>query len=440
MKKNYFALLVTVVYLLNMEVRAQNTFSKEYPFISRFPVPFEQFDGYLTVADKLMKINFTGDTLWTKNLEDLNLSAMVLRDADSDGNIFMITGLSGSDSSVLTKIDQNGNVIWRHTYLWASLNKAAYANGFVWTVYTDDSYDTYLSKTDATTGQESGVYFVCNVTENTEEWVTSLAVKDDGEISIATALQYYMYSPDVYGTKLHTKSADSDSFTSVSLNIADTAQINYITTILYVGDELWGVTNSIVSSNIHYFLRFGATGEVYSILPVILGQARSGIYNFVVNNDQDAVLLCEQIFTYPTKESLLLFISPDDSVTQQQLLPEPELKYIKYCSDEGYIIAGNTLEHFPYLHKTDSQGLLTAVPSLVAQQEAHVYPNPVKGVITIRIEKMENEIVTIYDSFGRMITRLSLQDGETRWDVSAMKSGIYYYSVGGVKGKVVVRK
>lgn len=450
MKPYYFYFLASVSCLLTVaQVKAQYTFSRQYPHITvGRPLSYEATGGYITMCNAeqgndykvfMMKTDLEGDTQWTEWIDYGDMTRFV-KERDEEGNIFMYR------SNSCMKIDSVGNVIWTQSY-GSDAYPVIYKNGYLWALYFGSDYEHfYLRQIDAVSGLEVNQYLVGQSNESSETWPCSIAMKDDGEISIIIVQQYFVSPSYVWGTTVYTKFAGSDTFISSEVELNDPEQIDFVTSIQYVDDELWGVTGSSLWTDVHHFVRFNTSGEIFSQVPVFLGEGGDlTINDFVIDNNQNAALLSEKYYNYSNRESFLVFISPDDSLTSVQSLPVPSLSTLTYCPDGGYLISGSytptgTYKSYLYLHKTDSLGLLTAVTSLRSQYNAHVYPNPVRDIVTICVDNIKDDKVGIYDIHGRLIIQLVLQNGEARWDTSDVRAGVYFYSVKGVKGKVVVRK
>ena len=66
-----------------------------------------------------------------------------------------------------------------------------------------------------------------------------------------------------------------------------------------------------------------------------------------------------------------------------------------------------------------------------------IYPNPSTGKFSI--ELLRSGVLQIYDMMGREVFSHILPSGFSAVDVE-LENGIYWVNVGGIKGKMIIRK
>ena len=80
---------------------------------------------------------------------------------------------------------------------------------------------------------------------------------------------------------------------------------------------------------------------------------------------------------------------------------------------------------------------LHSVPT--STKQVHVYPNPVMNNTTVRLEGFEDgeHVMTIHNSYGVELFRLTFNGIEKTLDMSNMPQGQYMISVDGVAAKAM---
>jgi hypothetical protein len=70
----------------------------------------------------------------------------------------------------------------------------------------------------------------------------------------------------------------------------------------------------------------------------------------------------------------------------------------------------------------------------------YVYPNPASEILHIQLHESE-QMITLYDQFGRLVIQKSIRDKTASLDVSNLSSGLYFLtsSPGNSVGKIMVK-
>lgn len=80
----------------------------------------------------------------------------------------------------------------------------------------------------------------------------------------------------------------------------------------------------------------------------------------------------------------------------------------------------------------------------IKNEELKIYPNPVRDILNIELMNANNQdyIFSIYDLKGVLIEEVRLNDANIQYDLSHLKSGMYFYKLnaasGPIRGKIVV--
>jgi Secretion system C-terminal sorting domain len=164
---------ISSFYLLKLNSSGDSIWSKNYSSIyqeysnavtqttdSGFVIVGNSYSQFTFGVSYIIKTNQTGDTLWTKYLTSLSDSKAFDVTTSSNGNI-VVTGVRGNGcvEPFLLELDLSGNVIWQKSY---SNGICSYANsickttdnGFAICGINKDNQQCYLIKTDSIGNQQ----------------------------------------------------------------------------------------------------------------------------------------------------------------------------------------------------------------------------------------------------------------------------------------------
>lgn len=440
MKKIIFTLII-LIHIFDCD--GQVTFLKSYPFYTtnaKASIVFSWEDGYTMVVpnknDKyylsLIRTDLNGDTLWTRN-HDMGISSYSLSiggTSDEDGNIYIRLYL---DQGTLIKINSTGQIVWSKNYPFASISThIQYSNDYLWAIMKRNNT------------QPNGYYLykICPVAGDTL-WrsnpfggngnPTSMAIKQNGEITITTS--HRSSSSGSRYVNLNTLVVDSVNFTTVLLPYS----YDYtITDSKYIGDELFSIGYIPSVGPIPYdytkYFRYLIDGTILSMGTKSFGCLASGSYKFTLNNENQFVVL-GSCFNYYSYETLLYCISTDWDILWIQRFNNLEYGYnIELCNDGGYIVCGSVWDTLasqeaPCLLKVSSEGILTNINNDQSQPEISVFPNPVSDRITISTTISGPKNMSIFNLKGQLNQSLKDTDNEISLDVSYLEPGVYFVRI-----------
>lgn len=97
--------------------------------------------------------------------------------------------------------------------------------------------------------------------------------------------------------------------------------------------------------------------------------------------------------------------------------------YMYSVGKDGYEVAGGSFELVDEDKTIEVSLLITAIES-ISNEEISIFPNPARGIISIKTPSaMEMEVI---DISGRILMKESLNSGLNRVDLSGRKPGLYY--------------
>lgn len=88
----------------------------------------------------------------------------------------------------------------------------------------------------------------------------------------------------------------------------------------------------------------------------------------------------------------------------------------------------------------DLNGTVTSVDQPTKTIAVQVQPNPTTGIIEVSLPNRQIELLSVYDPRGRQLQRLFVRNTQTRLDLSAMPSGVYYLQVQDATGSIHIQK
>ncbi len=119
---------------------------------------------------------------------------------------------------------------------------------------------------------------------------------------------------------------------------------------------------------------------------------------------------------------------------------------ISGATNQSYITSTNGCY---YAEETDSNGcksksdsicFTTGIYEIIAHNGIIIYPNPSTTTVTIHqaTTSLHPALLTITDVFGRELYKETLTSIDTKIDVSKWSGGVYFYEIGGKRGKIII--
>lgn len=443
MKKILFTILVCIGLTT---AKAQYAFEKTYNFYNNAygEVLFIQDDGYLLafagLKEKyyfsLLKTDFNGDTIWTKNY-DIGLVSDYFSYGDMDeyGNMYISCG-DGPNN--LVKINPQGEILWVKGYH-RFKRSIKYYNNALW-VATEGAY---LYKIDPNNGDSLWCSPRINENQNFQCIPIAMTVMNDGKVLFTVV--YSGAFGALSNSTIYSYDDGAESPVKVTL---DNNQSAFITDINAVENELWAVgrANYYSTTSGLFFMKFLADGTILSIADSMPSPIR---YNrFIINSEGNIVLLGESTLNGDNSIYLHCMTSDYDSIWTRNYNNGSYLSFqVRQTNDNGYIISGSNESISgsinPVLIKTNSEGLIISANSLLYSSNAKVYPNPVSNLLVVESTKSGPGIFSIYNMLGRLVMKTQITGDATTVNVSNLEKGIYLYEIKYndllYTGKVIVR-
>lgn len=464
--KKLFLAIVGSCFMISVFAQ-QITFKRTYFTTSNFfystTDAIETTDGYIAVNGhsnnssfiNLYKIDFYGDTVWTKNYftspYTLNFSS-VCRGADSN---YVAAGRLGNDLALM-KFDENGDSLWFHTY-------------------TIDPTATTLSTFTCIRSTFDSGYIACGLNP-----FFSL-----NELVIAKL--------NSNGDTIWTKKPDYIGTNSQATYIEQTADSGYILASTYQsesviiakldvnGDSLWthifykpagnfvktpsvvkglpdgGYIVGMTDKQRSTMIRLDATGD--SLWGKFIGTYVTSQTDITLLHDGGFAVAGDSVFHYQGNDWPLVKLTKTDSsgnvlwqryyyfANNNSNFNIDEAFSVLETSDLGLLVTGRSIYSAPvngqpaaFILKTDSFGNIPTTVGVYEFDKAkiNVYPNPASNICTVLFQA-DNATLSLYDATGRLISQQPF-DKIGVLELSRMNSGMYIVEIKEKDGEVIRRK
>ncbi len=143
-----------------------------------------------------------------------------------------------------------------------------------------------------------------------------------------------------------------------------------------------------------------------------------------------------------TIDQFALPLNPEDESNTESLIEMNNMVTLKHWYTEND--AGTLVYVCDYIYKYDIIDYTVVPNNGFNAATMHIYPNPASDFITVTSDNTMINSIDVVDNAGKLVLQKSnLNKGETKLDVSSLKSGVYYLraltSKGVVTEKLVVQ-
>jgi len=370
---------------------------------------------------KLLLFDANGDTVWTRTYGDTNWQAGIQCKQTTDGGFILIGRTTTSDVNGdfwLIKTDSMGNMQWEQTY-----GGTEYEYGVSVDVCSDGGY-ILTGATDSYgpgTPTYSNIYIIKTDSQGNEEWNR------------------------IFG----------GPFGDCVWNVEQTSDGGYVIGGCYTA-------NTIPDAQ-PYIVKLDSAGNtewdnVYG--PVVLGTGLKMVRELW---DGNFIATGQTLDSLGGFVGLVLKVAPDGTeiwYRKHELLTANIstnlLEDIKPTDDCGFICSGWASPAIPdtgtqdiWILKLDSMGLLDSAVGncpivgveeqlTISNEQITIYPNPTSSTFTIQGNYSLPEVLELYDITGRRVYQQHVTSSQQQVDVSFLSKGIYVWSIGEARGKVVI--
>lgn len=427
--KILFTLLIGFIALT---AYSQSAFMKTYPYWFRAngTAVFEEADGYVVAGNGykqygyenamlyLMKVNFDGDTLWTKNFPiDSDNADLLSSVKDASGNVYLTISQTGGND--VFRFDVNWNLTYNGDFglespYWISkfddnnlLVIAWHAGRYVPHKIDPVSFNVIWSGD--------------TISNNIDGRITSIAVNANGEIAIV--MNKYNNEFQTIGSTLF--------YLSATGSILHKTDFEYVLgTTEFEGNNLFSLVYYNHYANFNALVRIQPDGTIISTDSINVKDY--SFINFV--KDGDALVLAGNylgnvadyfdVAVGCVKGNQVIWTQHySDSLTDDYFNPFD----IKKTSDNGYIVFGNTSlpGYMPFLLKT---GTILGIPEIKTTVKHPAFPNPAGDFVIIPCNS-EAGTIELYNSSGMLVSTEPISGKNHQLDVSKLPRGYYVVKV-----------
>jgi hypothetical protein len=407
----------------------------------------------------LIRLDESGDTLWTKTFGGINDDrAYYVRQTMDNG--FIITGYTTSfgppgKNTILIKTDSTGNSSWLKTF--GDINR----NWALSVQQTSDLGYIVVGFTQINSTDSSLIWLIKTTSDGTQTWTKNYSL---GEVNWAGCVRqidnsgYVLggftemnnsrdaliiktdYSGEIIWTKIY-----GGPFDDWIRDLHQTSDGGYILTGVTqsdstTGQDLWLIKTDI-DGEIIFSKTYGGTLDDWS-------------YSCAIQNNNQGYIIAGGTYSFGHGDADAWLIKTDlsgDSVWTKTYGGTNHDFASSVCTtlDNGYIIAGGTSSFGAgnsdaLVFKTDSAGRTQLLPGGFNESDvlpnnyslSQNFPNPFNPITKIRYKIPEGNFVTLdlFDVLGQKVENLINEEKlngeyEIQFDGSSLSSGIYFYQL-----------
>lgn len=418
----------------------------------------------------ILRLNSTGDTLWTKCFADENIGkANSIKETSDHG--FIITGIY-SDDLWVARLDISGNTMWKKHLGGGIMDEGlsiqetsdggfiavgmatsfdgdvhgCKGNGDCWVVRLSSQGDTLWTRCFGGTGIDFG----CKVMQINDGRFIIIGSTDSNNGDIVNNLgdrDIWIICISATGDKLWTKCL-GDTERDSGFDINTTADGNYI--VMGQSESKDRIATVMLGKQDIYIAKLSPTGDViwkktYGGSSPDYGksiqQLPDGGYialgsTYSVDGDvSDAYNVTGNIWVLKISESGNIIWQKCFGGSQSESSAS-----VHILSNSEFIIAGTAFssdgdiknQHghsdFWMANISDSIQITNGVPDKLDPENIIVFPNPAHDYLTVRIKKNDhNEIFEILDVTGRIIVKKDIVSEESNIGIEDLNPGTYLY-------------
>ncbi|HLN52379.1 MAG TPA: T9SS type A sorting domain-containing protein [Lentimicrobium sp.] len=402
---------------------------------------FVQNDGFIItgfgfIQDKyqlyVMKVNLTGEIVWTKYHEITGYSGENYRcyssAIDPEGNMYL--GLLYS----LIKLTPEGEIAYHN------ISEATYFD-LLWhesgeliasAQWQPSSHRIFrIDPSNCTIIEQS------TSIQGTNLIGTSLAIDDENNIVLSLS-EGFDYTAPAASNLYVFQNLNLQSFDVIPLQYEES--VVHRTTIwsdgsyVAVGHEGQYAT----TDNVSYLTRFQKDGSVSQENAATFPYRFARLYKYVFNNQGNVVALGEvQKNSESNKQILLHCMSNEGDSIWTTFYGTSDITKpydIRMAPDGGYVIAGTTdfnNTQVPCIIKTNSVGQLTplGLEQKPVFEMVNVYPNPANGILTFEAHGIDAGTIIISNVIGQKCLETKLNGIKTIVPTGDLKPGLYIYLI-----------
>ncbi|KPL17281.1 MAG: hypothetical protein AMS23_05550 [Bacteroides sp. SM1_62] len=414
----------------------------------------------------LIRTDAYGDTIWTRVYggDDDDSGTFIQETSDSGYIILGATRSFGAGSSdvYLIKIDATGDTLWTKTYGGTGIDYGSCVRqiedqGYIIAGHTDSYgsgfYDIYLIKTDAfgdtlwTKVLGGSDFDGCRNIQPTSD--KGYILVGDTKSFGAGDSDVYLIRTDESGDTLWTKTCGGENYDR-GYSLVQTLD----------GYLIAGATESFgAGSRDVYIIRTNLSGD--TLWTKTLGAVGYDMANFIQRTYDDGYIIVGETESYGALESDIFLIKIDSAgnVYWTQTIGGAEYDRgacVQQTSDYGFVITGSSKSYSAegesdiYLVKTNAFGGLTGIDNDrnwtigLKDFELHQnYPNPFNTSTTISYQvakpsRIKLELFTIDGSLLMQVFEKHHQPGEYqwRWNPENLDGGLYFYRLRSSEGEI----
>lgn len=424
-------IFTVAVLLLSLNVSSQ-TFLKYYPYwlVANNNAIFVETDGYVIAGNGsskpggessmwyLLKINFEGDTVWSRIFPvPENWGELVGSAEDTFGNKYII---SYKPENSIYRFDSNWNLTYNGNMGLNTILSIKILSDNNILILTRDYNNYIIHKIDRQTLSDiwTSLPFEANI-----GYISSIAESSTGEISI-TEVQLGVDYP--IGSRVFYLSGEGSLIHDF-----------YSQGEIFAGTIFEG--ENILTLAYHTFI--GGFNDLRTYQPdgTLVKSVDVGLENYSFSNfikEEDRLIMIGKYSAHKIYEHNAIACVMNDEIVWNYHYGDTVPKnyhynpfYVIKTHDNGYIIGGetNVTGIMPYILKVNSSGVLSE-NELKPPIKNLFFPNPVSDVVTINTTVNHGKI-DLYSSTGNIVLSEDLKGTRHLLDVSNLPPGIYVVKI-----------
>lgn len=438
--------IITILFSLAfIYASSQTTFLKSYPYWqnSQGYVIIEEPDCYVIAGiaqsepvgnyDRLfvLKVNYSGDTIWTKTFPTTYSGSVTSYTSDAHGNRYII---SHSPAGNVHKFDSNWNLIYTGNFeLFDGIIEIKLLADNSFFVITDHWGELIPYKINS---ENFDLIWYGDVLENEYHgYVSFVAESPEGKIVVVK--NNWGLDPLEIGSTVYCLSSEGNLIEQYDI-------LDYVLgTTVFEGENLLSLAYHDRQGGYNALIRYQTDGTIISTNDISV--ENYSFRHFI--KDGNRIVMAGNYFG-PNLNFYNIAIGSviDGEIEWSYNYREYQSPYAKYYSagitkttDNGYLIGGSkqAIDYSSFLLKTDFSGLLVGLKPMNCTNKFKAYPIPATDILTIEGSSMHG-LIELYSPTGILLSGDTFNENY-KLNISSLPKGVYFAKLITSRETVIVK-